>query len=352
MGLSFELVWFDSLGAKSVCVFVETPDVRVLIDPGAAVMHPGFPATEEEKSRWLREARGAVLRALKRADVVVISHYHYDHFVPRHVQIYRGKHLFVKDPNTFINDSQRERAWNFFERLHQTFGRGGSLPAGGSPRCLSISDPMENLPLACGREFGDYTDRRNALLKRGQDRFRRRVKRWERWPWIKEIELPELAVSFADGREVTLGMTRLRFSKPLFHGVEFSAVGWVFATIVEHGGEKLIHSGDINGPIIEDYAQWIINEHPNVLILDGPMTYMLGYILSKTNLKRAVENGRRLVEESGASIIVYDHHLLREPMYREHTQEVWEAAQEKGVALTTAAEYMGKIPKVLLRASV
>ena len=31
MSISFELIWFDSLGAKSSCTLVKTPDVSVLI---------------------------------------------------------------------------------------------------------------------------------------------------------------------------------------------------------------------------------------------------------------------------------------------------------------------------------
>lgn len=78
--ICFEPVWFDSLGAKSSCTLVKTSDVRVLIDPGVAVMHPSFPATWAKKLYWLARAELAIKRAAKRADVVVISHYRYDHF--------------------------------------------------------------------------------------------------------------------------------------------------------------------------------------------------------------------------------------------------------------------------------
>lgn len=32
------LVWFDSYGAKSSCVFIETPDLNLLVDPGASAL--------------------------------------------------------------------------------------------------------------------------------------------------------------------------------------------------------------------------------------------------------------------------------------------------------------------------
>ncbi len=43
------LAWFDSYGAKSSCIFVETPDTNVLIDPGAVSMQLGFPLEDSEK---------------------------------------------------------------------------------------------------------------------------------------------------------------------------------------------------------------------------------------------------------------------------------------------------------------
>jgi len=61
-------------------------------------------------------------------------------------------------------------------------------------------------------------------------------------------------VRFPEGRTFRFGSTRVSFTGPMFHGIEFSRVGWVFATVVEHGGEKLIHSSDLNGLMIEDYA--------------------------------------------------------------------------------------------------
>jgi len=145
-------------------------------------------------------------------------------------------------------------------------------------------------------------------------------------------------VVYPEGREFAFGGTRLRFTGPLFHGIEFSRLGWVFATVIEHGGEKLIHSSDLGGPIIEDYADWIIEEDPTYLILDGPMTYMLGYTLNMVNFRRALANARRIVEEVDFEFMVWDHHLPREPRFRERTREVWELAGRLGKRVVTARE--------------
>ena len=49
-----------------------------------------------------------------------------------------------------------------------------------------------------------------------------------------------------------------------------------------------------------------------MLILDGPMTYMFGYLLNRINLKRAVDNATEIVHSIDAEVIIYDHHLPRD----------------------------------------
>ncbi|RKX44326.1 MAG: MBL fold metallo-hydrolase, partial [Thermotogae bacterium] len=71
MVLSFKPVWFDSLGAKSACVLVKTPDISVIIDPGIAIMQPSFPASEEEKIKWLVDGERIIKKASKKADAIV-----------------------------------------------------------------------------------------------------------------------------------------------------------------------------------------------------------------------------------------------------------------------------------------
>jgi len=124
-------------------------------------------------------------------------------------------------------------------------------------------------------------------------------------------------------------------------------VGWVISVVVEHGGAKLIYSSDLQGPIIEDYAAWLEREDPDLLVLDGPPTYLLGYMLNKTNLSRAVENICLIVRETRADPIILDHHLLRDTRYRERLAPAYEAASEAGKRLLTAAEWLGREPVAL-----
>ena len=343
-----EPVWFDSLGAKSSCTLVRTPDARILIDPGIAAMQPSFPASAEKKRQWREEGRKAIQRASKEADIIIISHYHYDHYFATDLSIYKDKVVFAKNPNEYINDSQRARATSFYSSICQTYGKTkleSLMKTKG--RGKNYPDPLADLPIARHKDFGDYNKRRAELFDKGKRWFDARAANWAKNPEIPEINFGSLKVKYSEGKEFKFDNTTLRFSKPVFHGIEFSRVGWVFYTIVEHENEKIIHSSDLNGPIIEDYAQQIIRENPQVLILDGPMTYMFGYLLNRINLNRAVENAAEIVRSIDAELIIYDHHLPREMKFRERTEKVWNTAKEANKEVMTAAEFLGKEPVVL-----
>ncbi len=345
--LNFRPVWFDSLGAKSSCTLVSTPDVKVLVDPGIAVMQPSFPAPLAKKLYWEVQGRRAIKQASREADVVIISHYHYDHFIDFDRDIYEGKLILLKNPNEFINDSQRGRAERFFDNLCREFGGVKLGDVLQKRERKSYGNPLDEIPRARDRDFGDYNRRRKELFKKGLRWFGNRVKNWNSSGWIPELKFEDLEVRFPEGKEFKFGRTRLRFTSPLFHGIEFSRVGWVFSTVITYGNEKLIHSSDLDGPIIEDYADWIIRENPDTLILDGPMSYMFGYLTTRTSMDRAVANAVRILRKTDMRLMIYDHHLPREPKFREWTREVWETGKKLGKQVLTAAEYLGKKPAVL-----
>jgi len=77
------------------------------------------------------------------------------------------------------------------------------------------------------------------------------------------------------------------------------------------------------------------------------MTYMLGYTLNLINFRRTIENALRIIKESDIEVMIYDHHLPREPKFRERTKEVWETAKKLKKNVLTASELLGKKPVVL-----
>ena len=312
-------VWFDSLGAKLMCVLVRTPDLSLLIDPGAAIMHRGYPAPDELKSYYLELATQALLVAGEQATHIAITHYHHDHFRPDLLELFRGKTLWIKDPNRWINHSQWDRARAFLSALAEA--EGGEV-RDRPPEEEDYPDPVEALPLAA------RADRRVELLKKWRRRFLGLTKLWAKGPWVDVEGLP--SVTFADGRTFQVGGTTVRFTHPLFHGGEYASPGWVLAIVVEHGGTKLLYSSDLQGPAIEDYAAWIIEEAPDVLILDGPTTYLLGPFQSWANLDRAIHNCTRVVQSLRARLIVLDHHLVRERNFREKTRSSFKTCYNFG----------------------
>ena len=343
---SIEIIWFDSMGAKSSSVLVHGPYGSLLIDAGVAIMHKGFPAPLAAKGRWLEEGRNALLSAAGRAEAITITHYHYDHFTDFDPRIYVNRTILAKSPNQYINDSQRRRAEKFYGHVREAFCRDCGLF--GEPSGLGLDDypdPVDSLEEA-GRRVIESASRR---LEMGRAWFRERARAWGRRPEMLELKSDRIRVEWADGREFDVGGMKVRFTQPLFHGEEYSRVGWVLMVIVECCGWKLLHSSDVDGPVIEDYAEMIAKERPNVLILDGPPTYMLGYRFGLDSLERAIAGAIRILEETRDSLelMIYDHHLPREPNYKKRTEHVWRLASKLGVRLSTAAEVLGQTPAVL-----
>ncbi|MFP4654387.1 MAG: MBL fold metallo-hydrolase [Methanohalobium sp.] len=337
--IKFRPVCFDSMGAKSTCTLVTTPDTSLIIDPGAAIMHKTYPISDSAKLNYLEQAKKSVMNAAKDVEHVVISHYHYDHLLvdDKSECIYKDKDIWIKDPNQWINFSQWDRSRKFLKWLGKIENKRIQYTR---PLKTTFKDPIDELPILRSKYY-DYNQDFNEAILSGQKRFLKMSNQWARTHWIN---LKTGAIHFADGKGFQKGDTKVRFSEPLFHGVEYSRTGWIISTIVESNGAKLFYSSDLQGPVIEDYAQWIINENPDILILDGPATYLLGYMLSNKDLERSIDNAVNIIENCNLDVMIYDHHLLRDPSYKEHTSRVWETAKERGISLLTAAEYNGDVP--------
>jgi predicted metallo-beta-lactamase superfamily hydrolase len=211
------------------------------------------------------------------------------------------------------------------------------------PAGNDFADPEDSMPLAMGRDYGDYQRRKNQSIRKGRRWFRNLRRHWGSEQWIPEMNLGGTQLKFMDGRRIEFGNTVLRFSKPVFHGVEYDRLGWVSSTIVEYGGRKLIHTSDVQGAAIDDYADWVIKENPNILIMDGPPTYLLGYIVNKFNFNRTTENACRIIRECDKTeLIIYDHHVMRDPLFRKRVGKVYKVAEANQRRVLSAAEYLGK----------
>ncbi len=109
---------FDSFGARSMSTFVLTKDVRIIIDPSVALgpRRYGLPPHEKEIRRkeklWEK-----IKKYAGRAEIVIITHYHYDHHNPHEVEVFKDKIVLIKDPKNKINRSQMGRSAFFLSQI-------------------------------------------------------------------------------------------------------------------------------------------------------------------------------------------------------------------------------------------
>ncbi len=226
-----------------------------------------------------------MLISANQAQVVTISHYHFDHHTPSYEdwlvnwtqpiqtarQIYQQKQVLIKNPKEQINNSQRERA----EMFQRTGGR-----------------------------------------------------------YAKTLE-------FADGRTFCFGSdTILRFSEAVFHGSEDSMLGWVIMVTVDYQRERFMFAPDVQGPMSQHTFEIIMAEHPDVLMLGGPPFYLEGTKITENQLLMATENLKKIVQIVPMTII--EHHALRDADWQIKAASIFKAAFEANHYVVTAAEYAGK----------
>ena len=271
-GVEVAPVAFDSLGTRSMSTLIMAKSINILIDPGAALgpRRYGLPPHPVEYEK-LREHKEKISDVARESDIIIITHYHYDH-IPRpseDISWLEGKKLLIKDPHHNINYSQRMRAWVFLENL-------------------------------------------------------------------KKIDAD---VEVVDGRELVLGKCRLKFSEPVQHGND-SRLGYILQVSVHEAGEKVIHTSDVEGIVVEEQARFIISNMPEVVICDGPMTYMLGDKYSEEDLKKSLKNLRRIIKKTSIETLILDHHLTRD---REWKTKLKNFLEELGgfAKIHTAASYIG-----------
>lgn len=266
----------DSMGVRSLATVVETCGLVIGIDLGASLAprRYGLPPHEIELKR-LEYTLNLARQAITESDILIITHYHYDHYIRFEPELYYGKKLLVKHPKQEINASQRMRAWRFLVR-----------------------DKVE--------------DKAN--------------------------------VAYADGREFRIGDVVIRFSQPVWHGDIGSRVGKVLMVkVTTCDGETLAYTSDVQGPADPAAIEFLEQEpRPGTIILGGPPTYFAGYKVPRESVEKGLRGLMTVIERLRPSVLVVDHHLLRDLNYTEAIREHLDRASQLGVRLLTAAEFMNK----------
>ena len=350
--LGLRLIWFDSLGAKSSSIYVESSRGGILIDPGAAVMQPSYPLTPEEKRNLKLKALREIEKWAKKSKIIVITHYHYDHHKPPLSgeldpnKTYIGKTIIVKNPNILINANQWRRARAFFHQLLETLGTKLEEYLE-EPQEVDIN--IENEIEEAVKQTLKLRGRRGRKrLEKGREWLNKLKSLWSRTRRIpSRIEVKETKIILGDKVEIEYGNVKLKMLGSWFHGEEYARTGWVTPILIEKENTRILYTSDLMGPIVEDYTYKIVDLKPDIIIADGPATYLYPYMLGKINLQRAINNMIHIVENlDNIKLIIYDHHLLRERKWRERVSEVFKASEKRGVRILTAAEYMGRKPLI------
>lgn len=145
------------------------------------------------------------------------------------------------------------------------------------------------------------------------------------------------SIEYCDDSSYTINNTTLTFSPPFPHGPRGIKLGYVIMVTIEND-EKMLFASDVQGPVDEKAAEYIINQRPTILIMDGPPSYFLGWRFSMENLKKAERNLMSIIENTGCSLVL-DHHLLRDLKYKERFSQLYETYGEN---IKTFAEFNGK----------
>ena len=276
----------ESFGVRSMCTLVQTPDVTVLLDAGISLCPYRFRLPPHPiEFQTIKTLRKSIAEAADKAEVVTISHYHFDHHTPSYEdwvvnwteanetarQIYQDKRVLMKNPRDKINASQRKRAWIF----QKTGG--------------------------------------------------------------KHAE----ALETADGKTFSFGKeTVLRFSEAVPHGPEDSMLGWVVMTLVEYGDERFMFAPDVQGPMSTRTLDLIKAAKPQVIMLGGPPFYLGGFKVSEAQLQLGLKNLTAVVE--AVPLTILEHHALRDESWQQRTKQVYAKAAELGHKVMTAAEFDGQ----------
>jgi predicted metallo-beta-lactamase superfamily hydrolase len=275
----------ESFGVRSMCTLVQTPDVAVLLDAGISLCPYRFSLPPHSiEFQTISKLRKTIAEAADKAEVVTISHYHFDHHTPSFEdwvanwteygetarQIYQNKTVLIKNPKEKINASQRQRAWLF----QKTGGKHAKV------------------------------------------------------------------LEAADGKTFTYGKTTLRFSEAVAHGSDDSILGWVILAVVECEGERFMFAPDVQGPMSTHTLQLILGAKPTVIMLGGPPLYLGGFRVEMAQLEQGLRNLESIVE--AVPLVVLEHHALRDESWKLKMEKVFQKASKSGHSVVTAAEYAGK----------
>ncbi|MFX0202283.1 MAG: MBL fold metallo-hydrolase [Candidatus Hodarchaeota archaeon] len=279
----------ESLGTRSLATLVETPDIKILLDPGSALgirfgllPHP----IEYEIVRKTTEKLCYELGS--KIDAIFISHYHKDHYItsfPNYTfhyhslelaeALYTDKIIYAKHPRVDVNYSQKKRG-GFFEKLV------------------------------------------SSLAKQ---------------------------LIWCDGLEFAVNDTLIHFSPAVWHGTKNTPLGFIVQSCITHHNKRFVFGSDYQC-LNRSAIRWTLAQRPDLLLVGGPPIYLKGWKIGEDVLDLAKKNLIELTKQIPRVLV--DHHLLRSVEWKDWLKEISIAAeQERGHICECIADYKGLSPKLL-----
>ncbi|MEM1557926.1 MAG: hypothetical protein QXG12_04990, partial [Thermoproteota archaeon] len=157
--------------------------------------------------------------------------------------------------------------------------------------------------------------------------------------FLEKIRPIAAQVLTADGREYFFGETSLEFSHPVPHGPD-DHLGYVVELRVKDSSQSFLFTSDVQGFPLDSQIKFVIDKKPDVIFVDGPSTYMLGINYTIEALEASLRNTVRVMKEAFPSIIIIDHHLLRDLGWKNYFENLFKEAEKTDVILKTVARYL------------
>ena len=271
----------ESLGVRSLCTMVKTPDVSILLDPSAALAKRFTLEPHPLEYHALKRVLDEIHSHARNASILSVSHYHYDHVRPgfenylynlstrdERKEMFSGKIVYAKDNRENINSSQRRRGYFFAKDVN---------------------------------------------------------------PVAEEIH-------WVDGQTFHIGDTTITYSPPLPHGPQNSPLGFVLATSIEYSGSRILFAPDIQGPTSRTTFDYILDFAPHLAIIGGPPLYLSQF--DNTKFHSAFYTLSILAV--AIPILVVDHHNMRGGDWETWSIPLHKRSKEVGRNLMSMAELAGK----------
>ncbi|UCE09827.1 MAG: MBL fold metallo-hydrolase [Candidatus Thorarchaeota archaeon] len=276
----------ESMGVRSMCTMIQTPSVSILLDPSAALAFRQGKEPHPEEYSALQSSLKRIHDAANRADIVTVSHYHFDHVRPGFT-------------NYRYNFSSKEEFQELFEN-----------------KTVLAKDNRDNI---------------NPSQRRRGYYFERDVRKI-----VNELH-------WADGSTFEFGDTRITFSSVLPHGPADTPLGFIIGCTIQHADNRVLFAPDVQGPVVDETLRYILSSNSDLTIIGGPPIYLASF--SSEHAHTAISALRKLGERVPRLIV--DHHLLRSPNWREWLSPIESLAQEHGNELMCMAEMAGMLPRPL-----